>query len=169
MNKLLRNKTGADKIISVYWFTILFIVAAAVIYMVIIFYGSPYDVRKIETNILTDRIAGCFSQAGYMKENWKEINQGNFIQACGLNFNVEDTEGWSNDQYYTDVVVRDFNSGDEVNFVSYGNKNLKDFCGLEGKNLPVCIQRKVYSIDEQGSQYEIDILSIVRKTEKNVR
>ena len=50
------NKKGTDKIISVYWFTILFIVAGAIVYMAAAFYGEPYDVREIEANILINQI-----------------------------------------------------------------------------------------------------------------
>ena len=59
----MKNKKG-DKIISVYWFAILFIVAAAVVYMAALFYGAPYDARGIESDILTNQIADCLSQGG---------------------------------------------------------------------------------------------------------
>ncbi len=70
MNKM--NKLGTDKIISIYWFAILFIVAAAVVYMASVFYGGPADVREIEANILINQVADCVSQGGYLKENIQE-------------------------------------------------------------------------------------------------
>ena len=53
-----------DKIISVYWFAILVIVAVGIFGMVYVFYGSPYDVREIEANALLNQVADCVSYAG---------------------------------------------------------------------------------------------------------
>src|SRR3989344_2410676 len=58
------NKKGADKILSVYWFAILFIIAAGILAMVYVFYNSPFDVRQIEGEILASRIASCISHQG---------------------------------------------------------------------------------------------------------
>ena len=161
------NKKGGDKIISVYWFAILFIVAAAVVYMVSSFYGTPYDVRELEANALANKVADCFSEAGYIRDNWREINEDNFLTLCGLNFDVEDVHNWNDDQHYIEVRVNNFESNEAFPEITQGNANLKLSCGSEGKNLPVCIQRTFYTIDLDGNQYEIQILSAVRKTEKN--
>ena len=51
-----KNRIGAEKIISVYWFVILIIIAGAVVAMVSLFYGSPYDVRVTEANIMINQV-----------------------------------------------------------------------------------------------------------------
>ena len=157
-----------EKIISVYWFAILFIVAAAIVYMVAVFYGAPYDVRELEANVLTNKIASCLSEGGYLiKEN---LDKENFLEICNLNLEVEDVYGWREQgQYYFEVDIRDFVSGELVyEIIKEGNSNLKDFCNLEGKNFPVCVERNFYSFDKEKKQYKIKILSVVRKIEKNV-
>ena len=58
--KLINNKRG-DKILSIYWFAILLIIAGGIFGMVYVFYGTPYDVREIETRVLTNQIADCIS------------------------------------------------------------------------------------------------------------
>ena len=95
------NKKG-DKLISVYWFAVLFIVAAAIVYMVHAFYGKPYDVRPIEADILISKIARCLSETGHIKEGVFEENfKENFRGICKLNFRVEDVYGWrEQEQYY---------------------------------------------------------------------
>lgn len=159
-----------DKIISVYWFAILFIVAAAVVYMVISFYGKPYDVREAEADILTSKVAGCLSEAGYLKE--KVLTQDfkdNFLVKCNLNFQTEDVYGWrEQEQYYIEFNIYTFSSGQVVSTAIAGNGNLKEFCDSKGKVLPVCLERTFYSLDKANNQYKINILSIIRKTEKNV-
>ena len=64
---MIKNKKG-DKLISVYWFVILFIVAGAIAYMTVSFYGEPYDIREAEAYALTNKVARCLSEAGYLEE-----------------------------------------------------------------------------------------------------
>ena len=157
------NSQGTDKIISVYWFVILFIVAGAVVYMAGVFYGNPYDVREAEANVLINHIADCIAEGGYLNKEVVDeegkflLNNDTFLEICHLNFNVEDTQGWREQrQYYVEVSVFG---------ITKGNVNLKDFCERKEKN---CVQRSFYVLDKEGKSYEIKILSVVRKTEKNV-
>lgn len=168
------NKHGADKLISVYWFTILFIVASAVVYMTASFYGKPYDVRELEANTLTNHIADCLSKAGYLKGNilGNEGFKNNFLENCNLNFDVEDNYDWNEQgQYYVGV---EFSQEENLVFeISEGNKNLISSCGVESEvekeKLAKCVEKKFYSLDSVGDVYSVKILSIVRKTEKNVK
>ena len=167
--KIKLNKKGTDKIISVYWFVILFIVAAGIAYMVFSFYGKPYDIREMEANALIDRVADCVSQKGNLREG--VLTEG-FKE--NLNFKVEDVYDWKNEeQYYVEIDVLDFNSKVKISEASAGNSNLKEFCELKGVKLPFCLKRSLYVLgsgeSQQQTQYQINILSIVRKTDKNVQ
>ncbi len=163
------NKKG-DKIISVYWFAVLLIVAGAIVYMVFSFYGKPYDVRKIEADILMTKVSECVSEAGYLKEGVLDRTfSEKFSLFCGLNFQVEDAYGWKGqEQYFIELEFLDFDSKTKISSLEYGNKELKDFCRLKSRNFPVCFERSFYSLDKEGKKYQINIISIVKKTEKNV-
>ncbi len=163
LKKLYYNKRGTDKLLSVYWFAILFIVAAGIIYMTAFYYGKPYDVRNMEANLLLERVSDCFSNGGRLVLDWKDINDGNFLEKCNLNFNTEDTNGWKNDQYYVRVDFYDINGNDLGKSIQVGNSNLETFCD---KGI-TCVERQFYTLDSDNSQYIIKIKSIVRKTEKN--
>lgn len=157
--KILENKKGTDKIMSVYWFVILFIVAGAVVYMVGMFYGNPYDVREIEANVLINHIADCIAEGGMLKQ---VINNDNFLEACNLDFNVENfKDGEEQEQYYVEINF-------DKELITKGNVNLKDFCNLKEKSV-ACVERGFYVLDEEKNSKEIKILSVVRKTEKNVQ
>ncbi|HEB47020.1 MAG TPA: hypothetical protein ENI22_00955 [Candidatus Pacearchaeota archaeon] len=166
------NKKATDKIISVYWFAILFIVAAAIVYMVFVFYGEPYDVRELEANALTNHVADCLVlDTGFLKEEFLNEESGeNFLEECNLNFNTEDVYKWNEQgQYYLNI---EFIKEESLVFdISEGNKNLISSCGIEkeieDENLAKCIEREFYSLTSGGDIYSIKILSIVRKTEKN--
>ena len=167
---ILKNKK-ADKIISVYWFAILFIVAAAIAYMVISFYGEPYDIRETEAHTLTNKVAGCLSEAGYLKEGvLSEDFRENFMEKCKLNFEVEDVYGWREwGQYYVEINFYDFSTNQSISSIKKGNEALKIDCDKEGKTFPVCLERSFYTLDKEKNQYQINVLSIVRKTDKNVQ
>jgi len=171
----IKNRKG-DKIISIYWFSILFIVAAAIVYMVASFYGEPYDVREVEANILTNQITRCLTNAGYVSEGvfvggfLSEGFKTNFRDNCHINFETEDVYGWKDtEQFYVELGFFDFNSDTELGKIVEGNINLKDGCLMNGKNSPSCIDRDFYVIDEENNQYKINVVSVVRKTEKNVQ
>jgi len=59
-----KNKRGAEKVLSVYWFVILLLVAGGVFAMVYNFYHHPYDVREIEANLMINTVADCVSTGG---------------------------------------------------------------------------------------------------------
>ncbi len=172
---LKKNKIGADKILSVYWFAVLFIIASGIFAIVYVFYLYPFDVREIETYILTDKIAKCASRQGIFNDNFLLNNsEKNFIsKECHLNFNSE----FDKIQYYVEVEIYDFktfeSSSNPMKKISNGNENLKADCELQksGKNnfkmQSKCSEKSFYSIDKKNAPYIIKILSVMRKTEKN--
>ena len=174
---ILKNKKGADKILSVYWFAILILVAGGIFAMVFNFYNSPYDVRALEANIMINQISDCLSSGGILNKNvvsesnFNEDFKNNFMNECNLNFNTEkgtDDGG----QYYVEINFYDFNTENSLFNISEGAAELKADCEVkevkESKRLSECVQRSFYSVDENNNQYLIQILSSIRKIEKNV-
>ena len=56
MNNIIENKRGTDQILSIYWFTVLTIIAGGIIIMVYLFYGPLIDIRDYETDLLIKAI-----------------------------------------------------------------------------------------------------------------
>lgn len=172
------NKYGTDKIISVYWFGILIIVAGGIFAMVYTFYHHPYDVRELEANIMINKIADCLSSEGKINLNILDdtekflLNNDNFLEICNVNFDVE--KKWEDEpQYY--VEINFYKPGDTDNpifEISNGNKNLISSCIIQNEEyekLARCVEKRFYSLTENNNQYLIKILSIIRKSEKNVK
>tara|TARA_Y100000310_G_scaffold303088_1_gene341087 strand:+ start:1766 stop:2245 length:480 start_codon:yes stop_codon:yes gene_type:complete len=158
---ILKNKKGADKIISVYWFVILFLVAGTIAYSVSIFYGDPYDVRVIETGILANNIADCLSENGKLKYKIDDELRDTFLEKCNLNFNTEYEEV----QYYLEVEFQ------QLNFkIVKGNINLKAFSetSLPSKSI-FKSEKSFYVLSQENEELTVKITSIIRKTEKNVK
>ncbi len=173
--KIIKNKRG-DKIISVYWFAILLIVAAGISGMVYVFYGAPYDIREIESDILINQIADCVSYAGRINADLVSNGQSNqnsadFLETCHLIFNSSE---WEEEQYYTEVYfykIEDLNA--PLLTLKKGNNKWFTYCELqknkEYEKLTKCVKKSFYSLDDLNNQYIIKILAAVSKAEKNVK
>ncbi len=174
----LNNKKASEKILSIYWFVILTIVAGGIVGMVMLFYGAPYDVRDIESNIMVDKTIDCLSENGKLNSVIfleKGFNENlSLIDECNFNFKTEKTfknEG----QYFLEVIFYVLGSEKSLLTLSEGNFNLASECEIKSKederykSRAYCLNREFYSSDSSGKVYRINILSVIRKTEKNVK
>ncbi|MEK6823850.1 MAG: hypothetical protein AABY06_02330 [Nanoarchaeota archaeon] len=181
---IIKNKHGAEKILSIYWFAILIIVAGAVVAMVSLFYGTPYDVRDAEANIMINKVVNCLSEKGKLNQELfnenKDFNENfNLKEKCNLVFETELKS--EREEYFLQADFYDLNNGPEgvspgvkVFSISDGNFNLYTDCKIaqgekEYKKLAKCVDRDFYSLDDSDNFYKINVLSAVRKTEKNVK
>ena len=180
----IKNKKGAEKIISVYWFVILFMVAGTIAYSVSIFYGNPYDVREIETGILINNVADCLSKDGKLKEGvLTQDFKDTFLEKCHLNF------GNDKDEYYIEIEFYNFDNLEEAfkfNIIK-GNINLKNSIEYISSNSVFANEKSFYVLNEKEEISEddedkevqkkpkkiteelvVEITSIIRKTKENV-
>ena len=188
---IIKNKHGTEKIISIYWFAILIIIAGAVVAMVSLFYGTPYDVRDAEANIMINQVSNCLSENGKLNQELfnedKNFNEDyNLKEKCNLIFETEFKN--EREEYFLEVDFYDLNnspngvsqgddfikpsSGVKIFSISEGNLNLYADCKIEiekYKKLSKCIDREFYSLDSSDNVFKIKITSVVRKTEKNAK
>ena len=173
LNKI--NKKG-DKLLSIYWFAILVIVATGVVIMVNVYYGSPYDVRQVESGILANHVANCIyfggevnpsiiSPDGFFKEDFKD----HFMDYCTLNFNVQGE--FTQIPYYTEVnFFKGIDSPTSVFNITEGNKNLKSDCSVNIENkikLAKCTSSSFFMRLNSKDVYLVRILAIVSKVNEN--
>ena len=177
------DKRGTDKMLSIYWFLVLTLVAGGVFAMVYIFYGAPHDVREIESELLAQKLADCISKRGvipsyfFVGERFNENLLKGFTERCNINFDVEEDYGDENEiQYFYRVnfyLIRDLNN--PVFSVSDGNLNWEIECYVkkdnskEYKRLAKCTESRFYAVDSKDNQYLIKILSAIGKSKKNVK
>ncbi len=168
------NKRGAEKIISIYWFAILIIIAGAVVAMVSLFYGAPYDVRDTEANILGNKVTDCLSSSGKLNKNLF-LNGGfnenfNLKKECNLIFETEFKS--EREEYFLQAELYDLDNEKVFSFLE-GNYNLYSDCKIKDKKfkkLSKCAEREFYSLSHFSDDvFKIKIISVVRKTEKNVK
>lgn len=171
----IKNKRGGDKVISVYWFAILVIVAGGVVLMVNAFYNSPYDVREVEGEILAAKVADCIYSGG--KFNFALISGGvfkdefhdNFMSRCNLDF-IPRGE-FERVEYYLSVEFWERGEKSHVFFpIEEGNLNLKVDCNIkaEKKKLSTCVEREFWAFESENKPYLVKIKAVINKVEGNV-
>ncbi len=177
----MKNKRGTDKILSIYWFVVLTLIAGGVFAMVYVFYGPPYDVREIESDIFAQRIADCLSRKGtlnhnlFVEEGFNTEIGNTFSGDCNFNFEVE--EGYGEEiQYFYRVEFYNVRDLENPAFSFYdGNNNWEMDCYIKKENnkeyrkLAKCTEKRLYALDEDENQYLIKILSVIGKSEKNAK
>ncbi len=171
---IIKNKKGADKILSMYWFAILIIIAGGIFAMVATFYSHPYDIRGLEAGILNKKTVDCISDKGklipelFSNGKFNEDFSDSFLDICGFNFNTDSEEI----QYYVEAEFYNLTNKENPMFeFSKGRKNWREDCKLkeeEHENLAKCVERRFYST-HNGEQYLIKVLSIVGKLNENIK
>jgi hypothetical protein len=87
MNKILRDKRGGEKLLSVWWFFILLIVGGGIVVGVIIHFGAEVNIKGLEAEILNDKVMDCIGEGSFLIE---EVFQKDFdiLKECGLSSEV---------------------------------------------------------------------------------
>ena len=150
-----KNKKGMEKMISIYWFAILALTAGAVVYMVLIFYGNPYDVRGLESDIMMNNVADCILENGHLKYELNNELKNGFLNICHINLETEEPEG----QYYLEIEF--FEKGFRI---SEGNPNLKN---NSNKNSVFSGSKSFYSLDKNSNEVTVKMNVYINKVNKN--
>lgn len=168
------NKKG-DKLLSAYWFVILVIVAVGIVLMVNSFYGNKYDVRKQESNSLSQKVADCLYFGGELNPlllnpqgGFKEDFRDNFLQYCYLNLTTN--QEFEIPPYYIQVEIYSQSDLKKPIFnITKGNQNWIPDCSstVSSGNLATCSNNSFFAKYGQDSFYLIKILSIVGKVQLN--
>ena len=181
------NKKGEEKIISVYWFIMLILVAGGIFLMVSSFYNYPYDVREAEAEILSEKLASCIYSGGKFNPelmhisdtqiSFKEEFRDNFLDKCDLILDGEDS--FDKIQYYIQIdffKVESFRNMkgklNKVFSISEGNPNWISDCNFKEESygrLVFCTEKEFFAYANENNQYKVKIISMVRKTEQNVK
>lgn len=174
----MRGKKGDERVLSIYLFIIYIIVAIALVSGVIIFYGTPLDIRELEARALTDRVIYRLVDKG---ELTGEVFKTDFdLKAyCGLDFKDNTKKYAGEEQYGLKVIISKFDSCSKnkdgylscafnENSFEYGRTDFFSYCGANGNKIPKCYHQQIYVLNS-GKQYLLDVSSTVGKVEANVR
>lgn len=155
MIELLTDKKGVEKLISVWWFFVLFIIGLGIVFGVMIYYSAETVVKKIEAESLYQRIFDCLVNNGYLNQRIFE-NSFNVFEGCGLN---PDVFG-KGSLFYFKVSV--YNENSLINEKAYGASFEKECQIVEkvaAKRYPECSIRNQTVLDDKGKEIKLVILT----------
>jgi len=159
------NKRGSEYL-SIWWFFALAIIATGIVIGVGIFESAEIGTKEVEAGILVDRSVDCMIKSGILSD---EVLNGNinFYKECKLN---EEVIGKS-EKYYLEYKVFDFKDCKIVNSKtscddkkkitgkSFGVSAFASQCLIKGKNYPLCDSRYVYTLDKNGKELIVYIIT----------
>src|SRR3989338_770987 len=73
LQRMVLDKRGDERVLSIYWFIMFIIVAVAVVSGVARFYGAPMDVRIVEAELLADKVIDCVSIQGKLDSGFTAL------------------------------------------------------------------------------------------------
>lgn len=95
------NKKGTEKILSIWWFFSLGIIAAGIVLGVLIYYSEDVDIRELEADILSERILNCITEQGYLQDfAVSGLTNEILYENCNL-----DKEMFDTDNYYFKLMI----------------------------------------------------------------
>lgn len=83
MKSLKQFKSKKGTLLSIWWFFVLAIVGAGIVIGALIFYGANTDVRKLEADILSDRVLNCVTNQGVVNPEFIS-GKLDIFSKCGL-------------------------------------------------------------------------------------
>lgn len=173
----LSNKKADEKLLSIYLFIIYIIVLTGIISGVLLFYGSPLDVRELEADILSSKIIDCLTEQGNLKIEVLN-DKFNIVENCNL-YLKDNIAGNKEEPYAIKVSLFNFDScsngnqiscSENIKEISAGRNDYFEYCKIEqnaeAKKFPKCSEKQVYILN-QDKKILIDVLGVVGKIGKN--
>jgi len=156
------NKKATQKLLSVWWFFVLTVVGAGIVIGVLIYYSADADLREAEANILSERIANCLVEQGYLQGDFSQ--NFNIFEKCGLKKEVFD----AGTSFYLKISVYDEagNLFKGISPIVEGDRSFEKDCQIEEKisarYFPRCAEKKelfLYKENEAIKKGRIEILA----------
>lgn len=170
------DKKGAEKLLAIYWFVILILVTSGIYLMTAAYYSHPTDVRELEVNAFSNKVADCISKNGELILPLNEVGEisesfiQNFLQECHFTSDVGNFG--QKGEYYLEINFFTINENQLYGKIIKGNKEIKTDCEIKEKAfhlLPTCLNRRFYSLKDPQEQVLIEIFTGIKKSEKNVK
>ena len=167
------NKKADEKLLSIYLFIIYIIVLIGIISGVLLFYGSPLDVRELEADILNSKIIDCLTEQGNLKTGVLD-DKFNLAESCNL-YLKDNTARNKEEPYAIKISLFNFDScsnGDQISCsekikeISMGRNDYFEYCKIEqnakAMKFPKCSEKQIYILN-QDKKILIEVLGVVGK------
>ncbi len=128
-------RKAATKLLSIWWFWILVIVAVGVITATYMFYSGGVDTRQVESEILAMKILDCFIERDKIKFVFNPDSDFDLFGECSLNPDV-----LNNGNYFIKITLSSVEK-------TYGDVSFEKNCimaqGLTARHFPRCTEMEI--------------------------
>jgi hypothetical protein len=143
-------------LLTIWWFGVLAIVGLGIVLGTVIFYSGSVDTRKVESEIMADKIIKCLNQS---VESINFINDGfDIYSECLISKNV--FEQSSLFFVRINLVSGDLNQGP----YKFGNNALEKDCevgeNVNAKYFPDCTQENIDIYAKNGNKISVNVLAV---------
>lgn len=147
------NKRGGEKILSIWWFLCIALVAGAVVIGVALFYSMEVDVRPVEANVLAEKVLDCVNKNGFVDIEY--VNNSELLDECDLNRNVF---GLDSKLFFKLEILK---GSTTLITVKRGQNQMEKDCDVASlsENYPKCALKseKVLSYNPQSGIEELEL------------
>jgi hypothetical protein len=161
-NNMFKDKKAGEKLLTIWWFFVLVIVGGAIVIGVLIYYSGEIDIRKLEAELLSDRILVCLSEQGELNEKFLE-DDFDIFQKCMLDREIIEYSG----DFYINISLYD-SKGEGIKEITKGVGSFEVNCKLEGEDYPKCHEKEVFVFDSLGEKLKFKILTGTNQEIKKV-
>jgi len=152
------NKKGGEKVLSIWWFLIIVIIAVAIVAGTLIFYGANINVKKAEGIVMAEKLANCIVKGGYLQVSINKLEDFDFFNNCYLDEEI--IKDPSN--YYFEISVKNLDTGQEKK-IKRGNPEYEQDCRISSvtvaKYYPRCAEFKFYALGKNKERLIVSILA----------
>lgn len=163
--KMLKDKQGGEKYLSIWWFFCLAMIAGAIVISVSMFLTADVETKVLESEILTMRVVDCVIDNGYLKKDLLTEDY-NLFEDCFLDRKMFSSQG----EYYLSYEIykyedckinsEDFDcnkDGALLGSKTFGQRGFKEQCEIIDKGVIAghyarCDEKWVYTLDEEGEK-----------------
>jgi len=153
------NKKAVEKIFSLWWFVSLVIVGAAIVVVVLTYFGTAVDTRDIEASMLQEKIMDCIVKNGYLKQEIIKMDKENFLEFCKINKNLFG----KNSVYLINLTIYNSTKHEQFSFIT-GEKSYQQDCAISqritAKSYPFCISSNEAAIYFNLEKFEKELWSV---------
>lgn len=133
------NRTGGEKLLSIWWFMVLAMVGVAIVIGVAVFYSAEVDTRTLEAAVLYERIADCVNENGFADYGFFSGTK-DIYRECDLKRSMFEGES----ELFFEVVLIDSKDQMVGKSLSGGAASFKRDCeieqgGVTAKQFPKCV------------------------------
>ena len=163
MINFVKIKRSDGKLLSIWWFAILTIIAVGVVSGTLIFFSNKIDVRLYESDVLANKIVKCLAPNGFIDELFLKDTavKPDILERCNLNKNRLDAVG---SNYFIKISV--FDSVDSLarTEVQYGNGAFDSDCKVGAAvdmagNFPRCLERNISVLNSNKEILRLKIIA----------